>query len=170
MLYRDRTPNFFCSRPMNKDAILLGVCLVALAGGGGYHFYANQHLAPPALVGKLTPVDAAHPKPAAAANPAPQKKATAAEQQAAAQAAAHAQIQTALGGMKVSSILLGDPAAVIISKKDYSVGDSLQLAGPPAKALTITGINEDGVTLAADGQTYHLDAPAAPDLAASRKK
>ena len=72
--------------------------------------------------------------------------------------------------MKVSSILLGDPAAVIISKQDYGVGDALKLAGPPAKTLQITGINEGGVTLTVDGQTYHLDAPAAPDLAASRKK
>ena len=160
---------------MNKDALLLGVALAVLAGGGGYHYYQSQHTPPPAAAPtKLSAVGTAHPKPVAAPANADQKKAAAAtataQQQAAAAQAAHAQVEAALSSLKVSSILLGDPAVVIISKQDYGVGDLLKLPGSPGKTRQMTGINDGGVTLTADGQNYHLDAPAAPDLAASRKK
>lgn len=84
------------------------------------------------------------------------------------QAAARAEIEKALVSMKITSILLGDPAIVIINKTDYSVGSPLALPG--GKTLQITRIDEGGVTLAGGAETFHLDAPGAPDLAASRKK
>ena len=168
---------------MNKDVILLGVCVLVLAGGGGYSYYRNAHAphsSPDALASaKSLLADRSHPR-AAAAPAAPAATAThpptaadtradALKNQADALKAARAPIESALGGLKVSSILLGDPAAVIISKHDYSVGDPLTLPGK--QVLKVTGINDAGVALlAADGQTYHLDAPAAPDLAALRKK
>ena len=160
---------------MNKDLFLLGVCLLVLAGGGGYHFYQSAHAKPStSAIASARDIlaDKAHPKTAPVHPPTPAVDADLAKKQAAAKQAqdAHAQIESTLHTMKVSSILLGDPAIVIISKQEYSVGDPLTLPGSPAKTLKVTAINDDGVTLAADGQTYHLDAPAAPDLAATRKK
>ena len=160
---------------MNKDALLLCAALAVLVGGGGYHFYASKHQPPPPdplTAAKTALGSPGHAKPAAAPASAAQKQAAsgdaARQQQIAAARAAHAQIETALGSLKVSSILLGDPAIIIVSKKEYSVGDALVL--PDGKTLRVTGIGEDGVALAGNGEAFHLAAPAAPDLAASRKK
>ena len=156
---------------MNKDVFLLGVALTVLAGGAGYHFYSASHAKPPAAVAPAAVAPGTTHAKAGAAAAAPPKKpadATAQQQQAAAVQAARAPVEAALATMKVSSILLGDPAIVIISKQEYSVGDDLKLPGKGT--LKVTAIGEDGVTLAASGQSYHLAAPAAPDLAASRKK
>ena len=175
MLYPKPAPNLFRCFLMNKDVFLLGVALTVLAGGAGYHFYSASHAKPPAAVAPAAVAPGTtHAKAgAAAAAPAsaPPKKpadATAQQQQAAAVQATRAPVEAALATMKVSSILLGDPAIVIISKQEYSVGDDLKLPGKGT--LKVTAIGEDGVTLAASGQSYHLAAPAAPDLAASRKK
>ena len=164
---------------MNKDTVLFGLMMAVLAVGGGYHYYQSAHSKPnpdavataKSLLGKGAAPKAA-PAPVAGhstADPAA-ARADALKKQADSVRAARASVESALSGLKVSSILLGDPAVVIISKQDYGVGDPLPLPGNPPKTLKITGINEDGVTLVADGQSYHLAAPAAPDLAASRKK
>lgn len=79
-----------------------------------------------------------------------------------------AQIEPLLKPLKVTSIMLGEPSLVIINKKDYSVGDTLALPG--AKDVKVAAIDEAGVTLSCRGENFHLDAPAAPDLDALRKK
>ena len=164
---------------MNKDTVLFGLMMAVLAVGGGYHYYQAAHTRPnpdAVATAKSVLTQGIPPKAApapVAGHPAVAPAATGADalkKQADAVQATRASVESALSGLKVSSILLGDPAVVIISKQDYSVGDSLKLPGNPAKTLKLTGINEDGVTLVADGQNYHLAAPAAPDLAASRKK
>lgn len=159
---------------MNKDAFLLCLIVLVLAGGAGYHFHASKHQAP--TPGAIASAKGALREPGQAKSGAAQastsKQASAEEiarqRQVAAAKAAHDQIETALSSMKVSSILLGDPAIVIISKKEHSVGEPLVL--PDGKTLQVTGIGEDGVTLAGNGEVFHLAAPAAPELAASRRK
>lgn len=79
-----------------------------------------------------------------------------------------AQVEPMLKTLKVSSILLGEAPIVIINKQDYGVGDPLHVPG--GKPVKVAAIDEGGITLTCEGETFHLDAPAAPDLAASRKK
>ena len=76
------------------------------------------------------------------------------------------EIDGALKSLKVSSILPGQPGIVIIDKQEYAEGDDLPVA---KRKLRVTRVQEDGVLLACNGLTFHLDPPPAPDLAASRK-
>jgi hypothetical protein len=89
------------------------------------------------------------------------------KKQIAAALAVHDEIAAALKPMKVTSILPGNPGLAIIDKAEYAEGDSLPLTG--GKRLLIASIREDGIALASNGQTFHLDPPAAPDLDATRK-
>lgn len=146
---------------MGKNLFLLVLCLAILGVAG---WYQHQHAKAATLPAKTAATTAKKGAPASLPPGAGQSKDAAALQQ---RAAARAPIEAALQSMKVSSILLGDPAIVIINKKEYSVGDSLPLPG--GKALPVTAIQEDGISLAANGETFHLAAPAAPDLEASRK-
>ena len=72
------------------------------------------------------------------------------------------EVETQLKTMRVTSILLGDPALAIIGKKEYAAGDGLVL--PPGRTLRVTAVREDGVGLALNGLAFHLDPPAAPLL------
>lgn len=88
------------------------------------------------------------------------------------QAAAEAtrrDVESQLKPMKVSSIMPGQPGIVIIDKKEYAEGDQLALPRG-GKQLQIAKVRDDGILLAYNGLTFRLDPPAAPDLAASRKK
>ena len=150
-----------------QKVILAILVIAALAVGipkglQMYHqLYPDPAIAALAARGHAQQAAAAATKKADAATLAEQQK------QAAALKAERGPVETALGTMKVSSLMLGDPAVCIINKQDYSVGDALPLTG--GKTVQITSIREDGVGLARNGQTYHLSAPAAPDLAALRK-
>ncbi len=62
----------------------------------------------------------------------------------------------------------GQPGQVIIDKQDYTEGESVPL--PKGRKAKIVAVQDDGVQLTCNGMTFHLDAPAGPDLAALRKK
>jgi hypothetical protein len=81
--------------------------------------------------------------------------------------AARQEIEGALKPMKVTSILPGNPGLAIIDKTEYAEGDSLPLTC--GKRLLISSIKADGIALACNGLSFHLDPPAAPDLASARK-
>jgi hypothetical protein len=77
------------------------------------------------------------------------------------------EVEGALKPLRVTSILPGNPGLAIINKTEYAEGDSLTLT--TGKRLLIASIRADGVALAGNGQTYHLDPPPEPDLEASHK-
>ena len=78
------------------------------------------------------------------------------------------EIEAALQGMRVTTIMPGQPGVFILDKHDYSEGDELPLS--KGRKARVVAVQEDGVRLTCEGMTFHLDPPAAPDLAASRKK
>ena len=153
--------------------IFLAALVLALLGYVAYQNRAQLKPGAPKPPGTLAKVMTAARSTAAAARDASGVAAVPASATAAGgSAAVRAQVEPLLKPLKVTSILPGDPAAVIINKQDYSVGENLKLpaANPGAKPIKVTAIDEGGVTLVCQGETFHLDAPAAPDLAASRKK
>ncbi len=164
MLYLWRKANPFLVYFVDKNLVFV-VLIVALVGGGAWYQHHAKAPVPAAVAAAGKPVStAAVPPSKAAAATAAAAKAELLKKQ----AAARAEIENALKSMKVTTLLLGEPAIVIINKEEHSVGDSLKLAG--GKELQITGIDENGVALGYDGQRFHLDPPGAPELAASRRK
>jgi type II secretory pathway pseudopilin PulG len=89
------------------------------------------------------------------------------KKQIAAAQVARQEIEGELKPLKVTSILPGNPGLAIIDKTEYAEGDSLKLTD--GKRLLIAAIRADGVALACNGLTFHLDPPTEPDLAISRK-
>lgn len=141
--------------------VILAVLVCALFGYGAYDHRAVFLGAPKPVPGGAAA--GAKPTGGAAAHPAAAKAAPAGGAP-----SARAQIEPLLKPLKVTSILLGEPSIVIIDKKDYGVGDTLPLPG--GKKAQVAAINEAGVTLTCEHENFHLDAPAAPDLDAIRKK
>ncbi len=145
---------------MQKIALSI-VAVLVLAGGGwfGYQQYARLQVQ--------------HAEQASAAAAAAKQRAfvataeVARKKQIAAAQVARQEIEGALKPLKVTSILPGNPGLAIIDKTEYAEGDNLTLAG--GKQLLIASIKESGVFLASNGLTFHLDPPAEPDLAATRK-
>ena len=78
------------------------------------------------------------------------------------------EIDTALKGMHLTTIMPGQPGLIIVDKQEYSEGESLPL--PKGRKARIVAVQDDGVRLTCDNMTFRLDAPAEPDLAALRKK
>ncbi len=138
--------------------VVLVVALLAVAGQKGWQRYHPAPVVPAHAATAPTKKSAAPPAAAATTEQQKQVAAVHAERQA---------VESALGSMKVSSLMLGDGAVCIINKNDYSLGDTLPLPG--GRKLLVAAIREDGIGLTCNGQAYHLDAPAAPDLAALRK-
>ena len=146
-----------------KKMLTMIVTVAALGVGGWYGFQRYQA------------IHAEHAQKAqATANEAKQRAALAAAEaklrarQAEIDSTRH-DIETQLKPLKVTSIMPGQPGIAIINKKEYAEGDPLPLPGGK-KQLQIAKVNEDGILLAYNGLTFHLDAPAAPDLDAIRKK
>ncbi len=99
---------------------------------------------------------------------APKPAATPTASAAAATAAERGEIEAALKAMHLTTIMPGQPGLVIIDKQEYSEGEDLPLS--KGRKARIVSVQDDGVQLACNGMTYHLAAPAAPDLAALRQK
>ena len=160
MLYRLYAPHLYPDTLHMKTPVLVVVLLVVLAGGGYYGFqqYQGYQSGKSLLAAKVAE--------ATRAMQAKQQAEALAKKQAA-DAAVHQEIDGALKAMKVSSIMPGQPGIVIIGKQEYAEGDKLPL--PKGRKASITKVQEDGVLLACEGQSFRLDPPAAPDLAASRK-
>ena len=80
------------------------------------------------------------------------------------------EIEGALKTMHVTTIMPGQPGLIIINndKQEYSEGESLPL--PKGRKARIAAVQDDGVQLTCDNMAFHLDPPAAPDLAALRTK
>ena len=143
-----------------KTPVLVVILLAIIGGAGYYGFQQYQH------------AQASQKVQASGKSQAAQQQQTAAQAQAlakkqAADAATRQEIEGALKSLKVTSILPGQPGIVIIDKHEYAEGEDLPVA--KGRKLRITRVQEDGVLLACEGQAFHLDPPAAPDLAASRK-
>ena len=152
---------------MQKIALCALAAIVLLAGGWfGYQQYTAlqvwraEHARQVVLAAQQAAL-AAKQRAFEVAAEAERKKQIAAAQ------VARQEIEGALKPLKVTSILPGNPGLAIIDKLEYAEGDSLTLTS--GKRLLIASIKADGVSLAGNGQTFHLDPPAAPDLAASRK-
>jgi hypothetical protein len=152
-----------------KTAVQVVIFLALMSAAGYYAFqqYRQAHPAPPppptAAALAAQKLQAAHQQDAAALA---KQQADLAKQQAA-EAAVRQDIEGTLKTLKVSSILPGEPGIVIIDKHEYAEGDDLPVG--KGRKLRVTHVQEDGVLLASNGLTFHLDPPAAPDLAASRK-
>ncbi len=144
---------------MDKNLVIVTALIAVMGAGAWYQHRPAFPKTAPGAVAKGKPMPGVAPARTAAVPAAPNPPAD--------QQAARTEIDNALHGLKVTSILLGDPAIVIINKSEYSTGDPLNLPG--GKTLQVTGITEDGVALGYNGMAFHLAAPAAPDLAASRK-
>ena len=140
-----------------KTPILVVVLLVIIAGAGFYGFQQYQKTQA-ALSGR---------KLAAAQQQQSRQLTEAQAKKQAAEDATRKEVDASLRPLKVTSILPGQPGIVIIDKQEYAEGDVLPVA---KRKLRVTKVQEDGVLLACDGLTFHLDPPAAPDLAASRKR
>ncbi len=78
------------------------------------------------------------------------------------------EIDGALKGMHLTTIMPGQPGLIIVDKQEYSEGESLPL--PKGRKARIVAVQDDGVRLTCDNLAFRLDAPAGPDLAALRKK
>ena len=78
------------------------------------------------------------------------------------------EIEAAVKALHLTTIMPGQPGQVIIDKQDYGEGESVPL--PKGRKARIVAVQDDGVQLTCNGMTFHLDAPGAPDLAASRRK
>ena len=141
-----------------KTPILVVVLLAIIAGAGFYGFQQYQKTQA-ALSGR---------KLAAAQQQQSRQLTEAQAKKQAAEDATRKEVDASLKPLKVTSILPGQPGIVIIDKQEYAEGDDLPVA--KGRKLRVTKVQEDGVLLACDGLTFHLDPPAAPDLAASRKR
>ena len=144
--------------------LLTFLVLIVLGGGG---FFGRQQY----QIIQARHAEEARAVAAQAAAEARERAAQAAEtarihaQQVAAAAAletARKEVETQLKAMRVTSILLGDPALAIIGKKEYAAGDPMAL--PQGRTLVVTAVREDGVQLAFNGLSFRLDPPAAPVL------
>ena len=140
-----------------KTPVLVVVLLAIIAGAGYYGFRQYQQTQAALSSRKLS---ASRTQQSAQQTEAVAKKQAAEE-------ATRKDIDASLKPLKVTSILPGQPGIVIIDKQEYAEGDVLPVA--KGRKLRVTKVQEDGVLLACDGLTFHLDPPAAPDLAASRK-
>ena len=141
---------------------ILVVVLLAIIGGAGFYGFQQYQKTRAALSGRKLA--------AAQQQQSAQQSKQLTEAQAKKQAAEDAtrkEIDASLKPLKVTSILPGQPGIVIIDKQEYAEGDVLPVA---RRKLRVTKVQEDGVLLACDGLSFHLDPPAAPDLAASRKR
>ena len=138
---------------------VLVVLLLAIIAGAGYYGFQQYQQTRKALSGR---------KPLASQTQGTAQQSEAAARKQAAEEATRKDIDASLKPLKVTSILPGQPGIVIIDKQEYDEGDVLPVA--KGRKLRVTKVQEDGVLLACDGLTFHLDAPAAPDLAASRKR
>ena len=137
------------------------IILLALLAGGGYYGFQQYRAAQAARLAQVARAsEAAHRAVTV------QQAQDFAKQQAA-DNAKRQEIGVALQSLKVSSLILGQPGMVIIGKQEYAEGDQIPL--PKGHKARITKVQEDGVLLACEGLAFHLDPPAAPDLAASRK-
>ncbi len=137
---------------------ILVVVLLAIIGGAGFYGFQQYQKTQAALSGR---------KLAAAQQQQSRQLTEAQAKKQAAEDATRKEVDASLKPLKVTSILPGQPGIVIIDKQEYAEGDVLPVA---KRKLRVTKVQEDGVLLACDGLTFHLDPPAAPDLAASRKK
>lgn len=108
-------------------------------------------------------------KPAAPKNQPAAPAASAASAPAAVAANAERQeIDAAIQAMHLTTIMPGQPGQVIIDKQEYSDGESVPL--PKGRKAKVVAVQDDGVQLTCNNMTFHLAAPAGPDLAALRKK
>ena len=139
-----------------KTPVLVVILLVIIAAGGdaGFRQY-QQHQKAEAIKKE----QAARQQEAA-------RQADALAKKQAAEAATRKEVNDALKAVKVSSLTPGQPGIVIIDKQEYAEGDDLLVA--KGRKLRVTKVQEDGVLLACNGLTFHLDPPAAPDLEALR--
>ena len=101
-------------------------------------------------------------------NPPPAAKAPAPVVATASPNPARGEIEAALKGLQVTTIMPGQPGMFIIGKQDYSEGEDLPL--PKGRKARVIAVRGDGVQLTCEGMAFQLDAPAAPDLTALRKK
>ena len=138
--------------------VILTAGLLGVGGWRGYGYYQSTHARP---VSKAQTAGA-KTLPSAAQAAADAKKQAEID-------AARKDIESQLKPLKVTSIMPGEPGIAIINKKEYAEGDKLALSGGK-KQLQVAKINENGILLAYNGQTFRLDPPAAPDLEALRKK
>ena len=137
-----------------KTPVLVVLLLAIIAGAGYYGFHQYQQ----------TQASLTSQKSSASSKQLTEAQA----KKQAAEDATRKDIDASLKPLKVTSILPGQPGIVIIDKQEYVEGDVLPVA--KGRKLRVTKVQEDGVLLACDGLTFHLDPPAAPDLAASRKR
>ena len=138
---------------------LLAILMAAVLGVGGwrgFQYYQSAH------------VKQAQRAPATGQSKASAAQTAADAKQQAEIAATRHDIEAQLKPLKVTTIMPGQPGIVIIDKKEYAEGDPFPL--PRGKKLQVAKVNEDGILLAYNGLTFHLDPPAAPDLDALRKK
>jgi hypothetical protein len=167
--YRFVNSNFF---RMQKTVLgIVAVAVLAIGGWFGYQQYtafqlrraehARQVVQQAAAAAHLAEVAAKQHAFAVAAEVARQKNIAAAQ-------AARKETEEALTALKVTSLLPGNPGLAIIDKTEYAEGDSLTLTG--GKRLLIASIKAGGIALSGNGQTFHLDPPSAPDLAAARRR
>ena len=149
--------------------IALCVLTIVLLAGGGWFGYQQYTLLQVRRAEHARQVAQAAEQAALAAKQHAFQVAEEAERkkQIAAAQVARQEIEVALKPLKVTSILPGKPGLAIIDKTEYAEGDNLTLTC--GKRLLIASIKADGISLAQNGLTFHLDPPAAPDLAASRK-
>jgi hypothetical protein len=150
---------------------VMAAIVLAVAGWFGYQQYTALQLrrAEHARQVAQQAAEAAHQAELAAKKHAFEVAAEAARQKniLAAQAA-RKEIEEALKPLKVTSLLPGNPGLAIIDKTEYAEGDSLTLTG--GKRLLIASIRAEGIGLASNGQTFHLDPPPEPDLAAAHRR